>query len=205
VGSLIAVLAISLVRSRPAAVVMWLSVVLPACAARDAPVPWDTEQMAREIAHDLRRFERFGAQFRQVEVLAWRILEIQRSQPASLQPVRRRAYDALVWVRVATAAGAPAWLLVHADGDEDSPWRRVVINREVVARLTHPRPGEDPDGTYHGFIRYATSPTSEQVCEFARVAFLEPYLGPDSHIVAAELRRPAWRRVTGAEPVCGLS
>jgi hypothetical protein len=85
-----------------------LSIALSACASLDPRVPWNTEHMAREIALDLRRFERIDAKFRQVEVLAWHIVEVQRRHPAGLQPIRLRRHDALVWVHIEQAAGVPA-------------------------------------------------------------------------------------------------
>lgn len=195
--------------SRRAMVALSICAALSACAPGDSRVPWDTSQMAREIARDLRQFERFEAEFRQVEVLGWRTVESQQRRPAPLDPIRRRDYHALVWVRAESAAGAAVWVLVEAAQGEDDPWRRVIINRELPrelrAPLTHPRPGEDPDGTWHGFARYPTPPTSADVCDFARGAFLKPFQPPDSHVVVGELRRKTWWRVTGAEPVCGMN
>ena len=184
---------------------MSLGAALSACAHGDPRVPWDTAQMAREIAGDLRRFERFDADFRQVEVLAWRSVEYQQKRPTPLDPIRSQRYHALLWVRVESRAAPPGWVLVEAGRGEDYPWERVVAYRELIAPLTHPRPGEDPDGTWHGFARYATPPTSAQACDFARVSFLDrSFRDPGPHTVVVGLRRNAWRRVTGADPVCDM-
>lgn len=175
-----------------------------ACAGCDARVPWDTNQMAREIALDLQQFENVDAEFREVEVLAWRRVERHQPRPAPLDPLRFRSYGALVWVRAEGRGGVPAWLLVQAGGGQDEPWRRAIIFRELKAPLTNPRPGEDTTGTWHGFSRYTTPPTSEQVCDFAGVAFLKPYWLSDVRVVVTDLRRHAWQRVTGAAPVCRM-
>jgi hypothetical protein len=191
-------------RLRRAAIVVWVCSALSACASGDRELPWDTSQMTREIAQDLQRFERFEAEFRQVEVLAMRMVESQRQQPPPLTPISRRDYHAVVWARVESQPGVAAWILVEASRGEDDPWRRVIINRDLRAPLTHPRPGKGPDGTWHGFARYATPPSTEDVCAFARVSFLGTTGRSDTHFVIGQLRRQAWRRATGADPVCRM-
>jgi hypothetical protein len=185
-------------------VVVGLSLVaaLAACSFWDARVPWDTKQMAREIAADLRRFEHLDAEFRQVEVLGWHTVDSPPKQPAPPGILWRRSYEALVWVRVESGSGLPGWVVVDAWGGANDPWQRAIINTYYIAPPPPLRPGEDTSGTWHGFNRYAAPPTSEQVCEFARVAFLNPtYRDRDSHVVT-RLRRRTWRRLTGAEPAC---
>lgn len=204
----IAYLVLSFVSAPRRRMVVGLSLcfALSACSLGDPRVPWDTSQMGREIADDLRRFEHVDAEFRQVEVLGWRTIESQQKRPAPLDAIRHRSSEALVWVRVESGSGVPGWIVVDAWRGPDSPWRRVIIDTEYIAPAPPPRPGEDTSGTWHGFNRYTTPPTSEQVCEFARVAFLNPrYLGPDSRVVITELRRSAWRRLTGTEPACSVN
>jgi hypothetical protein len=163
--------------------------------------------MAREIADDLRRFERVDAAFRQVEALGWRTITIEQRQPTPLPPIRHRSLEALVWVGVESASGIPGWIVVDAWRGADGPWRRAVINREYKAPVPPPRPGEDASGTWHGFKRYDTAPSSQQVCDFARVHFLNPVdFDPESHVVVTtELRRNTWRRLTGGEPACSAN
>ncbi len=182
-----------------------LCVAVTACSLDNPRVPFDTPQMACEIADDLRRFEHVDGAFQEVEVLGWRIVESLQQRPEPLQPLRYRTFEAPIWVRIENGADDPGWLVVDAGAGTNGPWRRNIIYWEHRAPAPPPLPGEDASGTWHGFHRYAAPPTSEQVCDFARVAFLnQRYLGPDSRVVVAQLRRKTWRRLTGAEPACGV-
>jgi hypothetical protein len=104
---------VSLAR-RHVVVVLSLGAALSACSLRNARVPWDTKQMAREIAADLLRFEHFDAEFRQVEVLGWHTVDSPPKQPAPPGIMWRRSHEALVWVRVENESGVPSWVVVDA-------------------------------------------------------------------------------------------
>src|SRR5262245_7827170 len=57
---------------------------------------------------------------------------------------------------------------------EAGDWHRSLFNRELRSPLTHPRPGEDPDGTFHAYQSYDQAPTVREICDFAAVDFSTP-------------------------------
>jgi hypothetical protein len=198
-------LLVAIVRAaRRRLVAVSLCAALFGCTLGDTDVPWDTAQMTQEIVDDLRRFEGFDAEVRQVEVLAVKVVDQYQQRPAPLDPFRVRTYRAIVWMRVESAAGIPNWILVDAFRGADQPWRRSLIFREFVSPPPARRPGEDATGEWHGFIRNDTPPPSEQVCEFAGVEFLKPTGRTDHRVAVEKLRSTTWRRVTGAPPTCGV-
>jgi hypothetical protein len=166
-----------------------------ACRANDRQVPWDTDQMIRELTADLRQFEGLASDFTETEVLGWRIDALDS---------RFRVEIALLWGRTG-AAGAPGgWALVqgfrHPDGE--GRWQRSLFYRYLKAPLTRPRPGESPDGTWHAFQRYEHAPTAQEICEFANVEFLVADTNVRHRRLTARLPRDAWLKVAGAEPHC---
>lgn len=170
-----------------------------ACGRTDPPVPWDMAQMVRELTSDFRRYERLTSDFDQTEVLAW------RTCTAGAEFFLGRGDTALLWGRTRTSVGASTWVLAQGYRlrSNDEPWRRCLFNRNLIAPLTHLRPGEDADGTWHGIQRYDHPPTSGEVCEFAEVDFLAG--SNECRTVSAAIRRNAWHRVAGADPQCFLA
>jgi hypothetical protein len=164
-----------------------MALLCAACSAGDTRVPWDTTEMVLEVTAELRRFERVTSEARDVEVLAWRAIETvnERATPPGLPPVaiRRRSEGALLWGRF-EATGPPEWLLIDAFRDDRDVWRRSMIFTYFKAPPPRLRPGQTADRTWHGFNRYAKSPTSRKICEFASVSFLA--VGP-------EIREDHWR------------
>jgi hypothetical protein len=111
----------------------------------------------------------------------------------------------LLWGRLDAAPEQPAWALVQASrnpSDMDSRWRRSLFNIEWRDPPAQLRPGYTSDGTWHAFQRYTRPLTSSDICAFASVRFLAPE--GSSRTSAAAIERKTWRRVAGAEPICGL-
>jgi hypothetical protein len=171
--------------------------------------------MIRELTSELRLFEGLPSEFSEALVLAWRI----DTRPATTStpripvpggsgymPTQPDLIEvALLWGRVAPERGPGLWALVQGwrrpvDGE---PWRRTVINRDLSAPLTHLRPGEDADGTWHGYQRYDRPPTSTEACSFAAVDFLTRDLWWEQ--VAGAFQTRNWTRALGEAPVCQFS
>ena len=168
--------------------------------------------MVRELTSELRLFEGLRSEFSEAQVLAWRIdtRPTSTSTPrvpvpggAGLMPPQpERMEVALLWARLGPLHGSSSWALVQGwrRPGEGRPWQRTMINRELSAPLKHVRPGEDADGTWHGYQRYDRPPTSSDACSFAALAFLTR--DPSWQPVAGGVRRFAWTRVLGESPVC---
>jgi hypothetical protein len=174
---------------------------MPSCARRDAKVAWDTNDMEREIAAELRKFEGLRSDFGRMEVLAW------RTEERTVRPIplaRDRFTVALVWAQ--TAGAVRRWALIEMfnrwTGDDKS-WHRSLFWREVRFPLTHPRPGETRDGTWHAYAHYDHPPSSREICDFAAVSFLDPNRG-EYEVVAGAFRIQTWLNVVGDEPACHL-
>jgi hypothetical protein len=192
-----------------------LCLALTSCASADQAPPWDSAEMIRELTSELRLFEGLPSEFSEALVLAWRI----DTRPATTSSPRipvpggsgfmptqpDRIEVALLWGRVVPQRGPGSWALVQGwrrpvDGE---PWRRTVINRDLSAPLTHLRPGEDADGTWHGYQRYDRPPTSTDACSFAAVDFLTRDLSWEQ--VAGAFQTRNWTRALGEAPVCQFS
>jgi hypothetical protein len=189
-----------------------LSVALASCVPADRSPPWDTAEMIRELTSELRTFEQLPADFSEALVLAWRI----DTRPASTStpPIPLpggsgfmptppdRIEVALLWGRIRPGGAPGSWALVQGwrSPAQGGPWQRTMINRELSAPLKHLRPGEDADGTWHGYQRYDGPPTSTDACSFAAVDFL----GEDSswQRVAGGFLTRNWTRALGAAPAC---
>lgn len=187
-----------------AAVALLCAATSGSCSSTDPSVPWDVPQMTRELSSELRQFEGLASDVQDVEVLGWRVEERDHKAPPPVQPRRDRLEVALVWGHVgASAVGPEMWALIQAYRHDEDGWRRSLTFRELRSPLPRLRPGETADGTWRGFQRYAKRPTSSETCAFARVHFLEVAPAPWRR-VSGGLRRNAWLRATGAEPVCDL-
>jgi hypothetical protein len=153
--------------------------------------------MVHDLTSDLRRFEHLTTDFDHVEVLAWRLDARGNSD---------RVASALLWARTGPANATTGWALVQGYGrpDDTNTWHRTLFNRELRSPLTHPRPGETPDGTWHGYQRYDHAPTSTEICEFAAVDFLGGDPQGSFRRVSGEVRKAAWFRVAGEQPRCGF-
>jgi hypothetical protein len=118
--------------------------------------------MVRELTSDLRRFEGQASDFNQVEMLAWTIIA---------RESKARVEIGLLWGRTGTATWPTGWALAQAyrHPEGDGLWHRRLFSRHLRSPLIYQRLGEDADGTWHGFQRYAYPPTSREVCEFAEV------------------------------------
>jgi hypothetical protein len=182
-----------------------------ACSAGDVRVPWDATEMMRELTAELRQFERVTSEPRDVEVLAWRVIERvnERATAPGLPAIaiRRRSETALVWGRFEAKDGASEWLLIEGFRHDGEVWVRSMIFTELKAPARPLRPGETADGTWHGFNRYAKPPTSTGICEFASVSFLAAWREIRDDLWrlekrAGDVRLESWRRVTGEEPAC---
>lgn len=183
-------------------VVAAAGIFLLACNSSPPAVPWDTARMTRELTADLRRFEGFTSEFELVEVLAWRV-----DSRVDSREDNARVEVALVWGRLPEKDGQARWTLIqgfrHPAGA--NTWYRSLVIRELKAPLMQPRPGEESDGTWHGFQRYRHAPTTAEICEFAAVDFFAR--GDDRggyRRVAGDIRKQAWLRVAGEEPRCGF-
>lgn len=172
-----------------------IALILVSCSASEAPPPWDTDQMVRQLTAELRQFEREASDFEELEVLAWRIDA----------RGKERVEIALLWGR-GHSLGKPRWALVqgYRHPGSDERWRRSLFNRELVVPLTQPRPGENTDGTWRAYERYDHAPTSREICEFASVSFLEDDQVGGFRRVSGTFRNRAWRRVAGEQPRCGF-
>ena len=195
---------------RPIALVVLLLLVT-SCRAGDPPVPWNQSDIVRDLTAELRRYERLEGDLTQVEVLAWRT-QIRESKLAEFPPSasvpapvqRTRSDSVLLCARVKTAANS-TWMLIHAyrRPDQENRWRRALINRELRSPPPPLWPGETPDGTWHGIQRFSHAPTSDEICHFAEVAFLNS-MAPEWRTVSGALQTATWIRTTGAKPRCEL-
>ena len=169
-------------------------VLLTSCRAVDPQVPWDRELMIRELVADLREFEGFTSDLAVYEVLAWRV-------------DANRVEISLVWGRTTDHLATARWALIQGfrRPGGDNRWHRSLFNRYLSSPLTHPRPGEDRDGTWHAFQMYEHAPTLREICDFAAVdIFASAELGAHRR-VSEGVQKQAWRRVTGGEPECGFA
>ncbi len=188
-------------------------IILTMSCVRDPQVPWDTEQMARELTAELRRFQGLSADLEEHHVVAWRVDTLRAPPPSSRpspdDPRPERTQVGLLWGRTRADRTPARWLLVQGfqDADGTSRWQRAVTIRELKAPLVHPRPGEDRTGTWHGVQMYDHPPTSREICDFANVEFFGSLAEAAGNVrrVAGAVRRHAWRRVTGEEPACGFA
>jgi len=189
-----------------------LLLVVTSCRAPDTPVPWNQSDIVRDLTAELRRYERLNGDFVQMEVLAWRRqvsepkpVEFPPSAPVAAPVQRSRSDSVLLWARIGTAADS-TWMLIQAyrAPDQENRWSRALINRER-SNLSSPLwPGETPDGSWPGIQKFSRAPTSEEVCEFARVAFLRARWTRELRTVDGRIRENTWRRVTGSAPACQL-
>ena len=101
--------------------------------------------MVRDLTSELQRFEGLATKFDQFEVLAWRVDA--RGQGERVVEI------ALVWGRTGPVDAPTGWALVqgYRHPEAGGTWRRSLYNRELRSPLTHPRPGEDADGTWHAY------------------------------------------------------
>ena len=189
-----------------------LSVALASCVPADDNPPWDTAEMIKELTSDLRRFEKLPTEFSEAHLLAWRIDTRPSSTSTPSIPIPGgsglmptppdRIEVALLWGRVGAEGAPSSWALVQGwrRPAEGLPWQRTMINRELSAPLKHLRPGEDADGTWHGYQRYDRPPTSGDACSFAAVDFFRD----DSswQRVAGGFLKRNWTRALGAAPAC---
>jgi len=178
-------------------VVAAVVVSLTACSLSDPSPPWDTNSMVRDLTSELRRFEGLATDFDQFELLAWRV--------DAREGDRGVVEVALLWGRTGSADAPTGWALVqgYRHPEAGDTWRRSLYNRELRSPLTHPRPGEDADGTWHAYRGYAHPPTVREICDFAAVDFFNTEKPGGYRRVSGELRKGAWLRVAG-EPSCGF-
>ena len=171
-------------------------VLLTSCGPVDSAVPWQTEPLIHELVADLRRFEGLTSDFANHEVLVWRIDANENGY---------RVESSLVWGRTTNDLATARWALIqgYRHPADNHTWRRSLFNGHLKSPLTHPRPGEDRDGTWHAFHLYDHAPTSQEICDFAAVDMFAPPPGPYRR-VSGGVRRRAWLRVTGEEPECGF-
>jgi len=154
--------------------------------------------MVRELTSELRQFEGLGTDFDRSEVLAWRV---------DLRDTRDRVEIALVWGRTGPDHAPTGWALVqgYRHPEADDIWRRSLFNRELSSPLTHLRPGETRDGTWHAYQRYDHAPTVREICDFAAVDFFNEAEHRGYRRVRGGLRKTAWLRATGEEPPCDFA
>ena len=152
--------------------------------------------MLRELTSELRQFEGLATEFEQSEVLAWQVAANDDGD---------RVEIALLWGRTGPPHAPTGWALVQGfrRPDGDQIWRRSVYYRYLKSRLTHTRPGEDLDGTWHAYQHYDHAPTVREICDFAAVDFFNQPHG--FRRVSRALRQGAWFRVAGGEPRCGFA
>jgi hypothetical protein len=183
-------------RIRPP-VIAAILVLVASCGSSDPPPPWDTHQMVRELTSELRQFEGLTSDFDQTEVLAWRL---------DARGNKDRVEIALLWGRTGPADTTTGWALVqgYRRPDGDNAWHRSLYYRELRSSLTHSRPGEDLDGTWHAYQRYDHAPTVREICDFAAVDFFNADRHAGYRRVSGELRTAAWFRVAGEQPRCGF-
>jgi hypothetical protein len=177
-------------------VVAAIIVSLTACGPSDPSPPWDTNPMVRDLTSELRRFEGLATDFDQFELLAWRVDAREGDRVVEI---------ALLWGRTGPADASTGWALVqgYRHPEAGDTWRRSLYNRELRSQLTHTRPGEDADGTWHAYRRYDHAPTVPEICDFAAVDFFNDEKPGGNRRVSGELRKGAWLRVAG-EPSCGF-
>ena len=178
-------------------VVAAIAVSMTACGLSDPAPPWDTVRIVRDLTSELRRFEGQAADFEQVEVLGWRVDALGRGD--------RVVQIVLLWGRTGPADAPIAWALVqgYRHPEAGDTWHRSLFNRTLRSALTHPRPGEDVDGTWHAYRRYGHAPTVREICDFAAVDSSLPRSLGGYRRVLAELRKGTWLRLAG-EPGCGF-
>ena len=187
---------------------------LTSCAPADPQPPWDADEMVRQLTSDLRRFEGLSAELSDCVILAWRV-DARPGVPTLpriplpdgsgfVSTKEGRVEIVLLWGRIGPASAPTGWVLAqgYRHPGSDTAWQRSLINREVRARLTRLRPGEDPDGTWHAYRRYDRPPTSQEACAFAAVDFLAG--DPSWHRIAGGFRTQAWMRALGGPPPCGF-
>jgi hypothetical protein len=153
-------------------------VLLTSCRPVDPQVPWDRELMVRELVADLRRFEGFTSDLAVHEVLAWRVDTHEND----------RVEISLVWGRTTDDLATARWVLIQGfrRPGGDNTWHRSLFHRYLKAPLTHPRPGEERDGTWHAFQIYEHAPTTREICDFAAVdIFASAELGPSGRVSEA--------------------
>lgn len=181
----------------------------PSCALPDAPVPWDTSEIVRDITKSLSDSKLLVSDLERMEILAW---HIERSiadyrDPIPLKRVSRIGV-VLLWGRARVVSGGPGWLLVEAyRWRPDERWERPIVNIELNGPLRHPvRPGELPDGTLTGVQLYNHPPTSLEACEFAAVQYLDVRRRPDGwQMEQSVVRKNAWIRAVGSQPACDMT
>jgi hypothetical protein len=168
------------------------------CTPSDPQPPWDINQMLAEVASELRDSEVVASEFSRPEVLAWRV---------DARDNRDRIEIALIWGRVRKAGAPMGWALVQVfrRPTDDGIWQRSLRYRELTTPLTHPRPGENPDGTWNAFQRYDHVPTAGEICDFAAVDFFNEQDREGYRRAAAKLRTCAWLRAANERPQCGLT
>ena len=181
----------------------------PSCALRDAPGPWDTSEIVRDVTKSLRDNKLLMFDLERTEILAWHILKSTADyrDPIPLKRVSRMGV-VLLWGRARAGSGGPGWLLVEAyRWRPDDRWERPIANINLKGPLRHPvRPGELPDGTLTGVQLYNHPPTSLEACEFAAVQYLDVGRRPDWwQTEQSVVRKNAWIRVTGSEPACDMT
>jgi hypothetical protein len=187
---------------------------LVSCVPAEHEPPFDTAQAIRELTSELRELEGMPSEFAEAVVLAWRIDTRPGSTSAPAIPVPggsgmiparpERAEVVLMWARTDSQPAPRRWVVVQGwrRPQDGTPWQRSTINRELSAPLTHLRPGEDVDGTWHGYQRYDRPPTAREVCDFAAVNFVRNDRLWER--VAGGFRTTEWTRVLGEAPVCGF-
>jgi hypothetical protein len=169
---------------------------LAACGASDPSPPWDINLMVRELTTELREFEGLASDFDRFELLAWRVDGREEDQAVEI---------ALLWGRTGPADAPTGWALAqgYRRPEARDGWRRSLVHRELRSPLTHPRPGEDADGTWHAYRHYDHAPTVREICDFAAVDFFDAGKPAGYRRVSGALRNAAWLRVAG-EPSCGF-
>ena len=182
---------------------------VPSCGLRDAPVPWDSSEIVRDVTNDLRNNKLLVSDLEGTEILAWHIARSTADyrDPIPLKRVSRLAV-VLLWGRARVASDSAGWLLVEAyRWRPDERWQRPIVNIELSGPLRHPvRPGELPDGTLTGVQLYNHPPTSLDVCEFAAVQYLDVRRRRDWwQMEQSVVRKDAWIRVVGSEPACDMT
>ena len=153
--------------------------------------------MWKEVESDLRRFEKVSSRLISSELLAWTVETRGHSG---------RVEIALLCAKTEPSKGLPGWILAQVirHPGEDIGWTRTLWYRELKMPLSNPRPGEDLDGTWHGFAHYSHAPTGREICEFAAVDFLSQEAHADWRVDLEGVQRRAWLRVVGEEPTCNF-
>ncbi|RPH53352.1 MAG: hypothetical protein EHM89_20215 [Acidobacteria bacterium] len=190
---------------------LWL-LALTSCAPADPAPPWDSDEMARQLTSELRLSEGLRSEFTAYVLLAWRIdtrpglpslPRIPLPDGSGFVPTKEdRVEIALLWGRTGPESAPTGWALVqgYRHPGTETRWRRTIINRELRTPLTRLRPGEDADGTWHGYQRYDRPPSSRDACDFAAVDF---FVGdPSWQRISGGFCRPGWIRAVGEGPAC---